>query len=185
VLKILDDFKLKYEIDQNLVRGLDYYTDTVFEYILESKDELGGLAICAGGKYSDLVRSFQGPDIPGIGYAFGVERILMIMDQQNLFPKLEDKADVVLIGLDPESKKKTLLLAIMLRRAGYLSELDYLSQNLKPQFRLADQMQAKFIIIIGEEERKNKVLTVKNNSTKEQETVSEDRILEYLKEKIK
>ena len=185
VIDILDAYGVNYEVDRNLVRGLDYYTDTVFEYILDSNDELGGLAICAGGKYSDMVKSFKGPDIPGIGYAFGIERIIAIMDQQNLFPALEAGADIVLIGLDEKAKEKTLLYANALRRVGFYAEMDYVNINLKPQFKLSDQLQAKYLIIIGEEELNNKVLTVKNNTTKEQESIPEDRMIDYFKEKIK
>jgi len=185
VLKILAAAGIDFEIDPNLVRGLDYYTDTVFEFILQSPDELDGLAVCAGGKYSDLVRSFNGPDIPGIGYAFGVERIIAIMDRLNLFPCFGFKADVVLISLDPESKAKALLLARDLRRAGFRAELDYQSFNLKPQFKLSDQLEAKFLVIIGEEERKNKAYTVKNNATKEQTIVPEEEILKFFKENSK
>lgn len=185
VIDILDAYGVNYEVDRNLVRGLDYYTDTVFEYILDSNDELGGLAICAGGKYSDMVKSFKGPDIPGIGYAFGIERIIAIMDQQNLFPALETGADIVLIGLDEKAKEKTLLYANALRRVGFYAEMDYVNINLKPQFKLSDQLQAKYLIIIGEEELNNKVLTVKNNTTKEQESIPEDRMIDYFKEKIK
>ncbi|HHX80680.1 MAG TPA: histidine--tRNA ligase [Acholeplasmataceae bacterium] len=185
VIDILDAYGVNYEVDRNLVRGLDYYTDTVFEYILDSNDELGGLAICAGGKYSDMVKSFKGPDIPGIGYAFGIERIIAIMDLQNLFPALETGADIVLIGLDEKAKEKTLLYANKLRMAGFYAEMDYVNINLKPQFKLSDQLQAKYLIIIGEEELNNKVLTVKNNTTKEQESIPEDRMIDYFKEKIK
>lgn len=185
VIDILDAYGVNYEVDRNLVRGLDYYTDTVFEYILDSNDELGGLAICAGGKYSDMVKSFKGPDIPGIGYAFGIERIIAIMDLQNLFPALEASADIVLIGLDEKAKEKTLLYANKLRMAGFYAEMDYVNINLKPQFKLSDQLQAKYLIIIGEEELNNKVLTVKNNTTKEQESIPEDRMIDYFKEKIK
>lgn len=185
VIDILDAYGVNYEVDRNLVRGLDYYTDTVFEYILDSNDELGGLAICAGGKYSDMVKSFKGPDIPGIGYAFGIERIIAIMDLQNLFPALETGADIVLIGLDEKAKEKTLLYANALRRVGFYAEMDYVNINLKPQFKLSDQLQAKYLIIIGEEELNNKVLTVKNNTTKEQESIPEYRMIDYFKEKIK
>lgn len=185
VLKILDASGISYEVDPNLVRGLDYYTDTVFEFILESDDELGGLAVCAGGKYSDLVRSFNGPDIPGIGYAFGIERIIAIMDKQNLFPDLASRADIVLISLDEEAKEKALLLARALRGAGFYAELDYQNFNLKPQFRLSEQVDAKFLVIIGEEELKNKQLAVKNALTKEQELIPETKILEYFKENLK
>ena len=107
------------------------------------------------------------------------------MDLQNLFPALETGADIVLIGLDEKAKEKTLLYANKLRMAGFYAEMDYVNINLKPQFKLSDQLQAKYLIIIGEEELNNKVLTVKNNTTKEQESIPEDRMIDYFKEKIK
>ena len=185
VIKILEYHHIPYEVDENLVRGLDYYTDTVFEYLIESDDDLNGLAICGGGKYSDMVKSFGGPDIPGIGYAFGIERIISIMDQKELFPKLKPDADIIIIALDDLSKVHSLKLANYLRQHNYYVELDYKNITLKQQFKLADRMNAKFIIIIGEEERLNNKLTVKNTYTKTQDTIEERNLLEFLKENFK
>lgn len=182
VLKTLDYNKINYVVDETLVRGLDYYTDTVFEFIIESDDNLNGLAICGGGKYSDMVKSFGGPDIPGIGYGIGIERVISIMDEKNLFPNLENTADVVLIALDEESKQYSLKLANTLRMNGYYADLDYLNIAMKQQFKLSDRLKAKFIIIIGEEELKTNTLTIKNSETKNQETIKEANLLEYLKE---
>lgn len=185
VLITLDYNNIKYEVDANLVRGLDYYTDTVFEYIIESNDNLNGLAICAGGKYSDMVKSFGGPDIPGIGYAFGVERIIAIMEQKNLFPDLEKKTDIVIIALDETSKLHSLKLANILRDNNYSSEIDYINLTMKQQFKLADRLNSKFIIIIGEEERLNNQLTIKNTINKTQEIINEKEIIVYLKENLR
>lgn len=182
VLKTLDYNKINYVVDETLVRGLDYYTDTVFEFIIESDDNLNGLAICGGGKYSDMVKSFGGPDIPGIGYGIGIERVISIMEEKNLFPNLENTADVVLIALDEESKQYSLKLANTLRMNGYYADLDYLNLAMKQQFKLSDRLKAKFIIIIGEEELKTNTLTIKNSETKNQETIKEVNLLEYLKE---
>ncbi|MDD3171924.1 MAG: histidine--tRNA ligase, partial [Bacilli bacterium] len=142
ILKILDSFGIDYDIDETLVRGLDYYTDTVFEYILDVEGDLQGLAICAGGKYADLVKSFGGPDIPGIGYAFGVERIVSIMETQGLFVDLISKADVVIITLDDESKSEGMKIARDLRCHKLLVEMDYKNNSLKQQFKLADRVKA-------------------------------------------
>jgi len=184
VLKALEYNNIKYEIDEKLVRGLDYYTDTVFEFIVESNDNLNGLAICGGGKYSEMVKSFGGPDIPGIGYAFGIERVINIMEQNNLFPDLDNHADVVLIALDREAKLYSLKLANLLRKNGIYADLDYNSYNMKPQFKLSERLNAKFIVIIGEDELKTNTLTVKNAITKSQEKISENTIIEFLKENI-
>lgn len=184
VLNCLDQYQIPYDVDVNLVRGLDYYTDTVFEFIIDESDELGGLAICAGGKYSNMIKSFGGPDIPGIGYAFGVERIISVMEQKNLFGELKKQVDVFMIGLDNESKKTSLQLANELRNAGYTSEIDYVNTTMKQQFKLADKLNPKFIIIIGEEERIKQKLTIKNNITKNQEQIDALNIISYLKENL-
>ena len=185
VLSTLDYFEIDYEVDESLVRGLDYYTDTVFEYIYESNDELNDLAICAGGKYSDLIKSFGGPDIPGIGYAFGVERIMALMDKADLFKNIEKNADVVFITLDDESKILSLKYANQLRQHGYYVEMDYLNTQMKPQFKLADKMNAKMIIIIGEEERLNKKITIKNKTTNTQEQIDAIEMLAYLERNLR
>lgn len=185
VLEVLKTNNVKYEINRNLVRGLDYYTDTVFEFIIESDDQLDGLAICAGGKYSDLVKSLGGPDLPGVGYAFGVERIIAIMSENNLFPNLEPVADVVIIALDDAAKLYSLKLINTLRENNFYAEIDYVNTTMKQQFKLSERLNAKYLIIVGEEELKNKTLTVKSSLDKTQETISEENIIKYLKEKLK
>lgn len=185
VLAILDECGIKYEVDHNLVRGLDYYTDTVFEYIIDSDDELNGLAICAGGKYADLLRSMNGPDLPGIGYAFGVERIMAVMDKQSIWPKFNNNADVVIMGLDQESKLEALKLMNMLRGESFVCDMDYEHLEMKKQFKLAEKLNARFIIIIGEDERKNNIVAIKDTFNKVQETVKREEIVSYLKGKIK
>ena len=183
VLEVLDSFEIPYEVDTNLVRGLDYYTDTVFEYIINSNDDLNGLAICAGGKYAGLVKEMSGLDIPGIGYAFGVERIMAIMDKQELFKDIAIKTDVQIIALDDKSKLHSLKLVNELRLNGYVSEIDYKNITMKQQFKLADKINPCFIIIIGEEELNSGKVTIKNTMTKSQETINEKDLLVYLKEK--
>src|SRR5690606_31400197 len=143
------------------------------------------LAVCAGGKYANLIANFGGPDIPGIGYAFGLERVIKLMEQQKLFPDLDTGADIVIAALDETAKDDSILLANRLRNAGYRTEIDYYHTTLKHQFRFAERRQAKFIIIIGEEERNRAVLTVKNTAERTQVTIKEEKLLEYLKEQYK
>ena len=182
IITILESMDVNYEIDENLVRGLDYYTDTVFEFVVKSDDELNGLTICAGGKYSDLTTKFNGPSIPGIGFAFGVERIMAVVDKYNLYPDLENKVDIVLFSLDPESKKYNIKLGNELRNNGLTVEMDYVNNTLKQQFKLADRCKAKFIGIVGETERENNSIAIKNTSNGKQETVKVNDILGYIKE---
>jgi histidyl-tRNA synthetase len=184
VLNVLNKFNIPYEVDENLVRGLDYYTDTVFEYIIESDDELNGLAICAGGKYADLVKSFSGMEIPGIGYASGVERIVSVMEKQGLFEGLNQDIDVVVIALDSESKLLSLKIANDLRLDNISCDLDYKNIGMKQQFKFSDRVNAKFIIIIGENERNNNVVQVKDVKNKEQIEVSINDLNKFLKGKL-
>jgi histidyl-tRNA synthetase len=185
VLLVLKAFNIPFQVDNKLVRGLDYYTDTVFEYIIESDDELNGLAICAGGKYADMIKSMNGMDIPGIGYAFGVERIIAILDKQNNWPNISVFTDVVVLGLDQDSKLESLKVCNLLRQNGFVSDMDYKNTNMKNQFKLADKLASRFIIIIGEEERKNKVVTIKDTLLKTQDIIKNEEIVLYLKEKTK
>lgn len=182
VIDALNYLDIKYVIDENLVRGLDYYTDTVFEFIIEDGSSLDGLTICAGGKYSDLTKKLDGPEIPGIGFAFGVERIMAVLEEYNLYPDLENKTDICLFSLDSESKKYIMKLASKLREEGIVVELDYINNTMKQQFKLADRCKCKFIGIIGETERENNTIAVKNTKTGTQENIDIDKLINYLKE---
>lgn len=183
--KTLEYLGCDYYVDDNLVRGLDYYTDTVFEYIAcndDSQNSINGMAICAGGKYAELVSKFGGPDISGIGFAFGVERVINLMDKFELFDEsIKSSVDFVLIGLDNEAKLFTMKLASQIRDLGYVCELDYKNTSFKSQFKLVDRVKPKYILIFGEEEVKNKLVTIKNNTTGEQQSVALDKFIEEIK----
>ncbi len=181
VLSYLDQFSIPYEVDYNLVRGLDYYTDTVFEFIIQSDDELNGLAMGGGGKYADMIQLMSDKDIPGIGYAFGVERIIAIMNKQNIWHDLSYKVDAVIIGLDELSKLSGFHLAQELRMHDLNIEMDYNHTTMKQQFKLCDKLNPKYIIIIGEEERKSGIYQIKDTQTKQQVGVKKEEILSYLK----
>lgn len=183
LVEILNIFKIPFIIDQKLVRGLDYYTDTVFEFVSESEDEFAGLTICAGGKYANLIKQIGGPDISGIGYAFGVERVIAIMDKQENWGSLIKKVDFVLIGLDDNSKKLALEIALMLRNNEFIVEMDYKNTKLKPQFNLADKLNPKAIIIIGENEIVESSVIVKDSQSGVQEKILISKLVIYLKEK--
>ncbi len=186
-LKALDYLGIDYVVNDNLVRGLDYYTDTVFEFISKGDDNdsvksLKGIAICAGGRYTGLTKTLGGPDIPGIGFAFGVERVTSLLDYYNLLPDLEAKVDICLLSLDPESKLFALNLVNKLRREGIVCEIDYVNNNLKPQFKLSDRVKSRLIGIIGETERNNNIINIKNPLTGEQENIKVDSLVEYIKQ---
>ena len=181
VKKYLDELGIDYIVDENLVRGLDYYTDTVFECIINSDDELNGLAVVGGGRYANMLYDMGKVDVPGIGFAIGLERVKLLMEKEGLFDSLAYQTDLFIMGLDEESKINALVLANELRNKGLVCEIDYVSTSMKSQFKTAERLNAKYIAIIGEEERKNKVVSLKNTLTKEQITVSQDDLLKYIK----
>ena len=179
--KFCDNQNIPYVVDDNLVRGLDYYTDTVFEFIIKSDDDLNGLALVAGGKYANMISSMCGVDVPGIGFALGVERLKAIADQVGYkWACVNDEKPVVIMALDEESKMESMELASYLRKNNIKVELDYNSISMKSQFKLADRVSAKYIIIIGEAERINKVYSVKNTISRTQENVSREDLINYL-----
>lgn len=181
VVNILNSFNIPFKVDYNLVRGLDYYTDTVFEFIIESDDELNGLALGGGGRYADMIKSMINIDVSGMGYAIGVDRLISVMESQNLFNDLDVKIDAVIMGLDKESKILSLQLAQNMRKNDLIVEMDYKNTSMKPQFKLCDKLNPKYIIIIGETERLYGNFTVKNTQTKTQEIVNINDIINYIK----
>lgn len=176
-LKALD---INYEEDYNLVRGLDYYTDTVFEFFMKDKEGNYSLALGGGGRYANLIKDMCGVEVSGIGYAFGVERLVSLMDELNLNEDCASLTDLVIIGLDKESKIEAFKLAKFLRENGKTVEMDYVNTSLKSQFKLADRCGARFIVIIGETERNSGIFTVKDKLNNVQENVNKEDILEYI-----
>lgn len=181
VIEILNSFDVPFEVDHNLVRGLDYYTDTVFEFIIESDDELNSLALGGGGRYADMIKSMVGIDVSGMGYAIGVDRLLSVMENQNLFTDVIPQVDVVIMGLDKQSKIEAMHLASSLRQNEIIVEMDYKNLSMKPQFKLCDKVNPKYIIIIGENERLTGMYTVKNCTLKTQENINKENIVDYIK----
>ena len=178
VKRTLDALGVPYVEDERLVRGLDYYSNTVFEFICkEPSSSVNGLAILGGGRYNSLVSQLGGPDVEAIGFAGGVERMILILNELNIETYKEDFTDVVVMTLGEENKLAGLELVNYLRNNNVVAAIDYSSHNLKPQFKLSERLNAKFVIILGEEEIKTRIVKVKNQETKEEITVSMDDIL--------
>ncbi|MFH1441936.1 MAG: histidine--tRNA ligase [Candidatus Omnitrophota bacterium] len=174
----LDLLKVKYEICPFLVRGLDYYTRTVFEI---QHNELGSQdAIGAGGRYDNLVKELGGPELGSIGFAFGIERLLLVTNHKSEV-KSQDENLVYLAGLGEEAKIQVMLILGQLRNSGIICDTDYESKSLKGIMRKANDLGAKYMLIIGEDELKKSVVTVKNMSSGEQKEVQRDKLLEELK----
>lgn len=170
VRAMLDSLNIPYVIDTNMVRGLDYYNHTIFEFITTiDKSEL---TICAGGRYDSLVEYFGGPETAGFGFGLGLERLLLVLDKQGIELPVEESLDVYIAVLGSDANGKALELVQAIRYQGFKAERDYLGRKIKAQFKSADTFKAKTVITLGESEVESGQVNVKNNATREEITVS-------------
>ncbi|AOD26166.1 histidine--tRNA ligase [Streptococcus thermophilus] len=170
VRAMLDSLNIPYVIDTNMVRGLDYYNHTIFEFITTiDKSEL---TICAGGRYDGLVEYFGGPETAGFGFGLGLERLLLVLDKQGIKLPIEESLDAYIAVLGSGANGKALELVQSIRYQGFKAERDYLGRKIKAQFKSADTFKAKTVITLGESEVESGVVKVKNNATREEVTVS-------------
>ena len=184
VLETLDLMEIEYEVDDYLVRGLDYYSHTVFE-IEASIEGFGSQNVLgAGGRYNNLVENIGGPKVPGVGFAIGLERLFFALEKENIDIKEKINPEIYIIPMTDNENYKALSLANNLRLNGFNVEIDYKNRNLKSNFKNADKLNVKYIIIIGEEEIKTNILTVKDNNTKEEYKIEVSKLVEFLDEKI-
>ncbi len=171
----LDLLGLEYEINHRMVRGLDYYTRTVFEVTAEG---LGAQnAVAAGGRYDTLVKAFGGPETPAIGFAIGMERLLMLLPEE---PQEEGPLGYF-VSMGPEAQKEAFLLASEARRAGFSLEVDYSGRSLKAQFRRADASGARYAFILGEDELREGVVKYKRLSDGTQGVVPKAEFINFLR----
>ncbi len=178
VLKALDTLEIPYEIDDRLVRGLDYYTHTVFE-VVSTRPESGSQAtIFAGGRYDHFVEYYGGPEMSGIGFAIGLERLISLAKEEGHDFGGETPLDAYVIGLG-DVNDSVLKYTQQLRHAGYVAEGNLVKRGLKAQFKSADRKQAKYIVILGEDEVANGTVNIKK-SGEEQQTISSDKLIETI-----
>lgn len=176
VRSLLEVLEIPYTINTNMVRGLDYYNHTIFEF---TTDVAGNeLTICAGGRYDSLVAYFGGPETAGFGFGMGVERLLLVLEKQGVELPLENSLDVYIAVLGEGANNTALEIVQALRRQGFTVERDYLNRKLKAQFKSADTFGAKVLITLGESEIESKQVTVKNNQTREELIVDLNQIQE-------
>lgn len=184
VLKALDGMKIDYEIEDNLVRGLDYYSHTVFELEVDIEEFGAQNVIGAGGRYDSLVKDMDGPDIPGVGMAFGMERLLLACSYAGRKLSTPEYLHVYFIALGQAAKEATIAQMNVCRLGGLYCDMDYLNRGLKVQFKAADSNRAMFTCILGDNELKEFKINIKNNETDEQETISLYEVYPYVLNKI-
>ncbi|MBF0780078.1 MULTISPECIES: histidine--tRNA ligase [unclassified Granulicatella] len=161
VKSMLEALNIPYTIDSNMVRGLDYYEDTIFEMMTSNAVFGAQTTICGGGRYDGLVQLLNGPETPSFGFGIGIERLALLMEAQGVdIPQLRE-LDVYVIGIDEQTNVETLKVLQAVRQAGYSADRDYLNRKLKAQFKTADKLGAKVVLIIGEDELSNGIVTLK------------------------
>ena len=160
ICELLDKNGIKYVVNNKLVRGLDYYTKFVFEF---TSNDIGAQGtVCGGGRYNNLIAELGGQSTPGIGFGLGIERLLLVLENTNKLKAVDDKPDVYIATYSAECRSYAMKLALDLREVGVSVEYDIMERSLKAQLKHADKVQSKYLIIIGEDEIKNKGYKVKN-----------------------
>ncbi len=181
VIDVLEASQLEYEIDHSLVRGLDYYTHTTFEIVSESVGAQS--ALCGGGRYNLLSAQLGGPEIPAVGFAAGIERILLALKNENIPVSEPDALDVYVVVADKNYKDSAYGLTIFLRMEELAADTDFLNRSVKAQMREANRMNARYVIIVGEEIAEGTVI-LKNMETGEQEKFALDELDDLVDEII-
>lgn len=157
---LLDECGIEYVVDPSIVRGLDYYTGTVFEFTVDS---IGAQStVCGGGRYDGLLQSIGGPEMPAVGFGMGITRLIQAMKDEDLVPELDSGCDIYIAPLGENAAKKAFVLAQKLRENGVSAETDICSRSLKAQMKYADKAGAKFVLVIGDNEIEEGVSELRN-----------------------
>jgi histidyl-tRNA synthetase len=175
VCNLLKKIKIDYQLSPNLVRGLDYYTRTTFEI---TSNELGAQnAICGGGRYDELVENLGGKPTPGIGFAAGIERLLLASRSEHK----PENIQIYIVGIGDSVRATLITLAENLRKNNFKTSFDYLRRSMKAQMREANKLGARYAIILGEDELKDKSVIIKDLSTSDQEKIALDLVEKHMK----
>lgn len=184
VQKYLRAMDIEFVVNPKIVRGLDYYTHTVFE-VEASVEGFGSQNVLgAGGRYDNLVENLGGPKTPGVGFALGLERLITALDFEKINLIDENSIDVYVVPMSELENDYAISLLDHLRMNGFKADMDYMARNFKSNFKQADRLNSKYVVLVGDEETKTGVLTIKDNKTKEEYKVKEEELIEFFDEKI-
>ncbi len=173
--ELLKALNIPYEIDTGIVRGLDYYTKTVFEFV-----DSDGFTLCGGGRYDGLVHEIdEKQDIPSVGFGMGIERILYFLEKEGVELEPEEPVTLYVGILGKEARAKAFQLVTTLRNAGVITETDYMDRSVKAQMKYANKIGAKNTVLLGSDELEKNVAFIKNMENGEQTEVALDKIADY------
>ncbi len=171
---------IEYGIDPRIVRGLDYYTKTVFEIITDAPD--GALTVCGGGRYDALVEELGGPSLPGVGFGMGVERMIMVQDQLGVDVPAEPLYDVFVVTMGREARLEAAKLVRQLRAEGLKADLDHAARSMKAQFKYANKTGARRVVIIAGDELEKGVVKFRDMESGFEAEVAREKIVDILLE---
>ena len=178
VKSLLNAQGLKYTVNPRIVRGLDYYSKTVFEFV---STEIGSQGtVCGGGRYDGLIQELGGNAMPAIGFAAGIERLMLLMENTGAKVPEEQKPRIYIAGMDAESRVAAFKIATDLRLKGVSAEIDHMNRSVKAQFKYADKLGAHYVAVIGGNELVNGEVNLKNMSDGTQCAVKFEDIYSYL-----
>ena len=179
VKKLLTLSNVEFKIDHNIVRGLDYYTKTVFEFVSENIGAQG--TVCGGGRYDGLVKELGGTETCGIGFAAGIERLLLLMENTGVEIPNDEGVQIYVASMGEQEKEKAFCLVKSLRENGVIAELDHMDRGIKAQFKYADKIGAKYVGVIGSDELAKGIIKIKNMSDGQETEVLFENLVEFLK----
>ena len=180
VLKYLDFLEIDYEVNPKIVRGLDYYDHTVFEIVSLDNADSKASVLGGGGRYNKLIKELGGPDSYGIGWACGKDRIVNMLKEMPLYQNIQKEVDVYVMAVSDEEKLYSLNITQNLRLNGVSCEFDNIGRGLKGQFKHADRLNAKYLVILNNEDLKMGLVNIKDNRTKEEEKIDIDEVTDYI-----
>ena len=176
----LDDLNIRYEEDPNLVRGLDYYTHTAFELMIDDPDYDGAITtLCGGGRYNGLLQLLDGPDQTGIGFALSIERLLMALEQEGIELVDEEPLDLFVVTMGDDADCYAVRLLNDLRKQGISVDKDYLNRKIKAQMKQADRLNARYTVVIGDQELEQQRIAIKDMQSGESEEIALNQIAEF------
>lgn len=181
----LEDAGIEYEVDANLVRGLDYYNHTAFE-IMSTSEGFGAITtLCGGGRYNGLAEEIGGPAAPGIGFAMSIERLLLAMEAEGVSFDEESGLDVYVVTLGDRAKRVGAKLLSTLRSRGLRADMDYTNRSMKAQMKSADRLAADYVIVIGDDEVEEDVVMLRNMANRQQDKVTTADVVEKILQEVK
>ena len=180
----LDIMKVNYVVNPKIVRGLDYYNHTVFEVKIDIPGMSNAQTIGAGGRYNGLVKELGGPDTPCIGFASGLGRVVLALKEQEVKLPIKEDIDVFIMYVSEDEKKYAVYLQQELRMSGFVVDTEYTGRSLKSQFKQAERLNSRYLIILNDEDLNNGLVQVKNVKTKEEEKIDLEYLIYYFDEKL-